>query len=141
MLTNKRKSKQRDLILDIVKADNTHPTAEWIYGEAKKKIPTIGIATVYRNLNQLVDMGVILKISMPGQSDRYDGTTCKHYHMRCSKCGKLIDIYPVDNDSMPELKSAIAKSFGISDRKFEISETMLSYVCDDCANIENKSKA
>lgn len=138
MLENLRKSKQRDVILEIVQNNNIHPTAEWIYGEAKKFIPTIGIATVYRNLNKLVEIGEIEKISIPGESDRYDSVMTEHFHMRCSYCGELKDIFPVNEESFNDVKNAIAEAFDLEPDKFEISETMLSYVCDNCADIENK---
>ena len=138
MLENLRKSKQRDVILEIVQNNNIHPTAEWIYGEAKKFIPTIGIATVYRNLNKLVEIGEIEKISIPGESDRYDSVMTEHFHMRCSSCGELKDIFPVNEESFNDVKNAIAEAFDLEPDKFEISETMLSYVCVNCADIENK---
>lgn len=138
MLENLRKSKQRDVILEIVQNNNVHPTAEWIYGEAKKFIPTIGIATVYRNLNKLVELGEIQKISIPGESDRYDSVMAEHFHIRCSSCGELKDLFPVNEESLDDVKIAIAKAFNLEPNKFEITETMLSYVCDNCADIENK---
>ena len=138
MLEKLRKSKQRDVILEIVQNNNVHPTAEWIYGEAKKFIPTIGIATVYRNLNKLVEIGEIEKISIPGESDRYDSIMTEHFHMRCSSCGELKDIFPVNEESFNDVKNAIAEAFNLEPDKFEISETMLSYVCENCADIENK---
>ena len=140
MLEKLRKSKQRDVILEIVQNNNVHPTAEWIYGEAKKFIPTIGIATVYRNLNKLVELGEIEKISIPGESDRYDSIMTEHFHMRCSSCGELKDIFPVNAESFNDVKNAIAEAFNLEPDKFEISETMLSYVCENCADIENKKQ-
>lgn len=140
MLENLRKSKQRDLILEIVKDNHIHPTAEWIYGEAKRFIPTIGIATVYRNLNKLVELGEIEKISIPGESDRYDSVMTEHFHIRCRSCGELKDIFPVNEKSFDNVKAAIAEAFNLEPDKFEISETMLSYVCENCSDIENKKQ-
>ena len=59
-------SRQRNIILDIVKNSYDHPTAETVYKLARKELPSIGIATVYRNLNQLVDSGEVIRISLPG---------------------------------------------------------------------------
>ena len=60
-------SRQRELILNIVKGTKGHPTAEWVYRQAKKDIPTIGIATVYRNLNAMVEMGTLRRIPASGR--------------------------------------------------------------------------
>ncbi len=61
-----RYSKQRSLILDIVRSNPVDPTAEWVYEQARKEMPSIGIATVYRNLNALTEMGAIGKITGVG---------------------------------------------------------------------------
>ena len=66
-------SRQRNLILDIVKNTTSHPTAEWVYQEAKKELPSIGIATVYRNLNTLVELGEVRRLSSGDGQDRFDG--------------------------------------------------------------------
>ena len=56
-----RNSAQRSLILDIMAGNKTHPTANEIYEEARKKHPHISRGTVYRNLNFLVDSKNILR--------------------------------------------------------------------------------
>ncbi len=70
----------------------SHPSAEEIYEQIVKKIPTISKATVYRNLTLLSDEGKILKISVPNAPDRFDFNIDEHYHFRCNKCGKVFDI-------------------------------------------------
>lgn len=60
--------------------------------------------------------------------------------MRCRSCGELKDIFPVNEKSFDNVKAAIAEAFNLEPDKFEISETMLSYVCDNCAGIENKKQ-
>ena len=57
-----RYSKQRELILNVLKERKDHPTAEMLYNDIIKIMPTIGIATVYRNLAALYESGQILKI-------------------------------------------------------------------------------
>ena len=60
-----RYSKQREAVYNLLSATDTHPTADWIYAEAKKVIPDISIATVYRNLRELVRNGMAKSISTP----------------------------------------------------------------------------
>ena len=43
-----RYSYQRELIKDIVRSSKTHPNAEWVFCEAKKKVENISLGTVYR---------------------------------------------------------------------------------------------
>ena len=62
-------TKQRQLILEAVRATNSHPTADELFQMIRRKLPTISLATVYRNLNFLSDIGEIRKLSMPGMHD------------------------------------------------------------------------
>ena len=79
-----RYSKQRELILNVLKERKDHPTAEMIYKDIIKIMPTIGIATVYRNLAALYESGQILKIeTKQGESDRFDGNLMPHLHFQC----------------------------------------------------------
>ena len=64
-----RYSRQRNIIKDIVFSTNSHPNADWVYHEAKNFIPSISLGTVYRNLKQLSEMGIIKTI--------YDGSVAR----------------------------------------------------------------
>ena len=55
-------SKQRELILKTLQENVIHPTADEIYHLARKEMPSLSLATVYRNLNQLAENNVIRKI-------------------------------------------------------------------------------
>ena len=57
-----RYSKQREIILEVLKNRKDHPTAEMLYNEIAQEMPGIGIATVYRNLASLYKTGKIQKI-------------------------------------------------------------------------------
>ena len=85
-----RNTKQRDLILSIVNNSYSHPGALDIYNEAVKLISNISLGTVYRNLNRLVDEGLIKRIKTPDNIDRFDHN--KHAHFICMKCGSIIDL-------------------------------------------------
>ena len=87
----RRNTQQRNIIYDIVASTNTHPTADWIYEQAKKQIPNISLGTVYRNLKVLVEEGKILEIN-DGKVSRFDANVSPHHHFKCEKCGNLYDI-------------------------------------------------
>ena len=84
-------TKQRQLILEAVRATNSHPTADELFQVIRRKLPTISLATVYRNLNFLSDIGEIRKLSMPGMPDRFDWRLEAHEHMVCYVCGQVLD--------------------------------------------------
>ena len=86
-------SRQREVILDVVKNSRIHPTAEEIYNLVIQEEPKISRSTVYRNINILVEQGAIRRISMATGSDRYDYLHKEHYHVICKVCGKVLDFY------------------------------------------------
>ena len=85
-----RYSYQREIIREIICSTKSHPTADWVYSEAKKKIDNISLGTVYRNLKTLEEIGSI-QIIYDENLIRYDGNTEEHHHLKCSECGVLID--------------------------------------------------
>ena len=68
-----------------------HPSADQIYEEVRKKLPNISLGTVYRNLEILTGQGEIQTLEMSGAMKRYDWNPKKHYHIRCTRCGRLDD--------------------------------------------------
>ena len=58
-----RNSIQRNLVYDIIQVSCDHPTADMVYLRAKQTMPKISLGTVYRNLNELVELGKILRIN------------------------------------------------------------------------------
>ena len=67
-----RYSHQREVIKGIICSTKSHPTADWIYLQAKKKISNISLGTVYRNLKTLEEIGSI-KVIHDSNQVRYDG--------------------------------------------------------------------
>jgi len=55
-------SKQKEVIYEIVASTMTHPTADWIYQRARRRMSRMSLGTVYRNLKVLCDEGRLLEI-------------------------------------------------------------------------------
>ena len=87
----RRFSRQRQMVLDVVKNRTKHPTADKVYEILKKDHPEISLGTVYRNLNSLVEAGMVRRVSIPGRADRFDHTLCWHSHLYCTACGGVVD--------------------------------------------------
>lgn len=87
-----RNTLQKDIILRVVNRLHNHPTADMIYEEVIRDFPRISKATVYRNLNQMAQQGLILRIQIPNSADRYDFNTKSHYHLKCTGCGQVYDV-------------------------------------------------
>ncbi|WP_035268340.1 Fur family transcriptional regulator [Desulfitibacter alkalitolerans] len=99
-------TRQKKIILEVVRSTNTHPTADWIYEQAKKELPDISLGTVYRNLKLLRDMGEILELNWGSTFSRYDGITENHYHFVCKRCGKIMDLQLSFNISHEDVEKA-----------------------------------
>jgi Fur family peroxide stress response transcriptional regulator len=92
-VTKKSKnSRQRELILRVLRFTKKHPSANWIYEEARKQIPNISLGTVYRNLNILKEEGRIREISFGKGIGLYDGDLRNHDHVCCMECGRMEDL-------------------------------------------------
>jgi Fur family transcriptional regulator, ferric uptake regulator len=102
-----RLTTQRQVILEELSKVKTHPTASELYDMVRKRLPRIGLGTVYRNLELMAENGLILKIEVGGTQKRFDATTEDHYHIRCSLCGRVDDI---DVPVMEELATQAANS-------------------------------
>ena len=121
-----RLTTQRQIILEELSKVKTHPTASELYDMVRKRLPRIGLGTVYRNLELMAENGMILKLEVGGTQKRFDATTDNHYHIRCSSCGKVDDI---DTPVLDELvKSAAAStSYQVIGHHVEFTG-----ICPDC---------
>ncbi len=132
----KRNTIQRQLVIAAVRFLADHPTAEEVYNRITMEYPDISKGTVYRNLNSLVGSGLLGKVSVHSSADRFDHILSRHYHIKCIKCGKFMNVenFPYFND----LDEKVAKVTGY---KMEHHDIVFSGLCPDCAKTaERKEK-
>ncbi len=89
---SKRMTRQRRLVLEELKKLKNHPSADYLFGVVRQKMPNISLGTVYRNLDVLVNSGQALKLDLAGGQCRYDGDMSPHHHIRCSVCSAIDDL-------------------------------------------------
>ena len=121
-----RYSKQRELVLQKVDQLCSHPTAEEIYEEAVKECPNLSLGTVYRDLNTLVDIGKVRRVSIPGEADRFEGPQEDHQQLYCRSCQKVKSIHISD----AQLKALIDACPDIVPEDYSLTVFGL---CDECA--------
>jgi len=95
-----RYSKQREIIGSICRAAACHPTAVWVYEQAKRELPRISLGTVYRNLAEMAEAGQLLALDVGDGSTHFDGEICPHAHFYCTSCRALLDMPPL---GLPDL--------------------------------------
>ncbi|TRZ73191.1 MAG: transcriptional repressor [Actinobacteria bacterium] len=103
---------QRQLIFSLLHNNQSHPTAESLYGVASAQMPGISLRTVYQTLNELAEMGELLLIDIGEGGTRFDPNIDEHHHAICSDCGKIRDVHVKGASS---LKPNDARDFLISE--------------------------
>jgi Fur family ferric uptake transcriptional regulator/Fur family peroxide stress response transcriptional regulator len=129
----RRLTDQRRVILEVVRATDTHPTAEWVYHKVKQQIPRISLGTVYRNLRLLTAQGLLAELA-EGHFSRYDGKVDSHHHFRCAACGRIFDLdEPIDHG----LEERVASRTG-----FEVMHHRIEFFghCSACARSRQPSR-
>ena len=116
-------TRQRAIILEVIRSDAAHHTAEEIYFLSKEKLPTISKATVYNNLKAMDEEGLIRKISGEGSSDRYDKNRIPHGHIFCKDCGGIYDIH------VPHIGEQIEDENSVTVLEYELK---VFGSCDKC---------
>lgn len=119
-------SKQREIILNYIKGSFEHPNASMVYDYTRSLLPNISLGTVYRNLNQLCELGLIRKVIAPDNSVRYDKIENPHSHVYCTKCN---NIYDVTSKQFDVISDAVLKETG---HKINSDYTVFVGICDNC---------
>jgi Fur family ferric uptake transcriptional regulator len=123
---NMRLTSQRQVILEELKKVTSHPTANEVYDMVRKRLPRIGLGTVYRNLDLLADKGIIRKLEFGGEQKRFDGDISPHYHVNCIKCKRVADIF-IEKHSELDERAAASSEFKILDHHVQFSG-----ICSSC---------
>jgi Fe2+ or Zn2+ uptake regulation protein len=119
-------TRQRRVVLDVVRESDDHLTAAEVFERARKKMPTISYATVYNSLRYLKEQGAISEITFGNAASRYDRETARHDHAICTCCGKLVDF---DISDTMELMRVAARRSRFKPESIHITLTGL---CPDC---------
>ena len=119
-------TKQRKLILDILRSTTIHPTADWVFEQARKIISNISLSTVYRNLNILKNEGEIQELSHIWSFVRFDGNPQNHYHFFCEECGS---VYDIDLPAQHQLDEEVGRLNGM---KVESHSMLFFGLCHKC---------
>lgn len=133
-MERQRNTKQRQMILDMVRARRDHPVADQIYLDARAVDSKISRGTVYRNLNVLTRNGEILHVKVPG-ADRFDCRLDYHYHLLCTGCGAVCDA-PIPYDEQPDRAIEGLTGYAVARHR-----TVFEGLCPQCrAKAEKEAK-
>jgi len=118
-MTNKQKQ-----MLNLLKKNVGHYTAEDVFYMAKENGIDISLASTYRILNKMAEDKIIKRISnIKEDKDVYDVFVTEHEHLVCSKCGKVTDVI------VDDLKHELEEKLNVAIDDFDLC---IHYVCDEC---------
>lgn len=121
-------SPQRLAIYSYLQENATHPSAEMIYQEMKKILPTISLTTVYNTLKLFARKQVLQEVLIEDRELRFDGNTGEHAHFKCMKCGSLYDLFPGEGKKVASGIPALPEGFTLK----ELHVCLKGYCCN-CA--------
>lgn len=123
---DRRQTIQRSLVLNSVVKLHNHPTAQEVYDYVHEVYPSIGKATVYRNLNLLADEGKLKRITAINGPVHFDSTLFEHSHIECKLCNRVIDVdFPISEELYGSIESCTG--YTCIDRS-----VVLSGICPEC---------
>lgn len=121
-----RNTVQRALVKDAMRTLGGHPTPSEVFEKVREQHPRISRATVYRNLGLLSERGELQHVVVPNGADRYDLRRDPHYHLCCSRCGRIFDAeMPFQEDMADQLGDT---------RGFHVTGHLVIFtgLCADC---------
>ena len=108
-----RRTGPRRVILEVLLGTESHPTAEWVHRLVRRRLPSVSLGTVYRNLRLLVAEGLAAEI--PGPNARFDANMDAHHHFTCVRCGRIVDVDgPLAEPQAEALRVRIAARTGLA---------------------------
>ncbi|MBN1621490.1 MAG: transcriptional repressor [Endomicrobiales bacterium] len=131
----------RQSVIDVLSKTSKHLSAEDIYLEVHKVYPMIGLSSVYRILEWLVQLGVVMKFDFGDKKARYElikesREEHHHHHLVCRKCKRVIDYTEFINDEVEFIKKA---EQGLSKKyNFKIEDHIIQFrgLCSECKETE-----
>ena len=124
MATLRRYSRQRERIYQAVHASREHPSAQMVYDLLREEMPRLSLGTVYRNLHQMAQEGMLQELE--GPTARFDACLAPHAHIRCTCCGRVMDLSALEEPA--PVRSAAEVGWQV-----ERYSLMLEGICPACA--------
>ena len=124
MATLRRYSRQRERIYQAVHASREHPSAQMVYDLLREELPRLSLGTVYRNLHQMAQEGMLQELE--GPTARFDACLAPHAHIRCTCCGRVMDLSALEEPA--PVRSAAEAGWQV-----ERYSLMREGICPACA--------
>jgi len=128
-----RMTRQRVALLRLLASAEDHPSAAQLYDRLRAQFPTTSLATVYKTLSLLDEMGEVLELGFGHDDRRYDGNRpYPHPHLICIRCRKIVDLEASVAESLTQ--EAVERSgFQVVGHRLDVYG-----LCPDCQAAERR---
>ena len=132
-------TRQRLAIFEALAGSREHPSAEDIHRAVRRRLPHLSLATVYKNLEALREIGAVSDVNALHEHGRYEaalpgtGVGTPHHHLVCIDCRKVVDLHDPELD---DLRVTDAKGFEVRSLKVQVEG-----VCPECAARQKRQGA
>ncbi len=125
---------QRQVLYETMQGMYGHPSPEEVFAAVKERIPSISLATVYKNIHLFVQSGVFRELSMHHGTLRVEMNKHTHHHLVCSVCKRVADL-PDDEEQglTPQSQPTRLPGGFLVER---ISMDVIG-ICPDCQSLPN----
>jgi len=113
-----RATSQRIAISRIALSNRKHPTAKGIYEEVREAHPTVSLATVYKTLQVLRELGLLQELAFPEAEAKFDSYMEPHLNLICDSCGGVMDLE--DNAAQEIVRVASRARFTVRGQRIDI---------------------
>jgi Fe2+ or Zn2+ uptake regulation protein len=124
-----RMTPQREVLLRVLSRAPNHPTADQLYRQVRRLLPSVSPATVYRNVQDLVRAGLLAPLERAGAAVQYEVNPDDHHHFVCRGCGRVWDVYLRTMDYALDRKRAAVPA-----ARIDRAEVQLLGLCARCAS-------
>jgi Fur family peroxide stress response transcriptional regulator len=83
---------QRQVLFEVMQSIPGHPSPEEVYARVQERIPSISLATVYKNIHLFIASGLFREVSLHHGSLRVEMNDRPHHHMVCTRCKAIFDL-------------------------------------------------
>ena len=105
---------------------NGHMNIDELYRNLLSKFPSISLATIYKNINSMVEKLFLSEVKIPESKSVYELTKTEHAHMVCSSCGSICDI-------MLDVSSIVKEASTLTDFRINSTSVVLNGICGKCS--------
>ena len=126
-----RMTPQRVALLRLLAASEGHPSAAHLYDRLRAQFPTTSLATVYKTLSLLDEMGEVLELGFSEDDNRYDGNKpYPHPHLICIRCHEIVDLQAAAAESLTQ-EATERSGFRVLGHRLDVYG-----LCPQCQSVE-----